>query len=84
MRNRKNTKKSIRKPATRVAGTLDQHFGDKLRARRVMMVPKLSQSERFGLLTAPSSTVIQASPVHTGITDSPAEELDHLFSRLVG
>ena len=45
MRNRKNTKKSIRKPATRVAGTLDQHFGDKLRARRVMMVPKLSQSE---------------------------------------
>ena len=44
----------------------------------------LSQSERFGLLTAPSSTVIQASPVHTGLTDSPAEELDRLFDRLVG
>jgi hypothetical protein len=45
---------------------------------------ELSQSERFGLLTAPSSTVIQASPVHTGLTRSPAEELDHLFRRLVG
>jgi hypothetical protein len=45
---------------------------------------KLSQSERFGLLTAPSSTVIQASPVHTGLTRSPEEELDHLFRRLVG
>lgn len=44
----------------------------------------LSQSERFGLLTAPSSTVIQASPVHTGLTDSPAEEIDRLFERLVG
>ncbi len=43
----------------------------------------LSQSERFGLLTAPSSTVIQASPVHTGITDSPEQELQHLFERLV-
>jgi hypothetical protein len=45
---------------------------------------ELSQSERFGLLTAPSSTVIQASPVHTGITRLPEEELDHLFRRLVG
>jgi Protein of unknown function (DUF3037) len=43
----------------------------------------LSQSERFGLLTAPSSTVIQASPVHTGLTDSPEQELQHLFDRLV-
>jgi transcriptional regulator with XRE-family HTH domain len=45
MSNRKNAKKTIKKPATRAAGTLDQHFGDKLRARRVMMVPKISQSE---------------------------------------
>ena len=36
------------------------------------------------MLTAPSSTVIQASPVHTGLTHSPEEELDHLFRRLVG
>jgi hypothetical protein len=32
---------------------------------------ELSQPERFGLLTAPSSTLTQASPVHTGITGSP-------------
>ena len=44
----------------------------------------LSQAERFGLLTAPSSTVIQASPVHTGLTVSPTSELDRLFRRLVG
>ncbi|MCW2981402.1 MAG: hypothetical protein JWO14_3129 [Solirubrobacterales bacterium] len=43
----------------------------------------LTQSERFGLLTAPSSTVIQASPVHTGLTESPEHELQHLFERLV-
>jgi hypothetical protein len=46
-------------------------------------VANLSQSERFGLLTAPSSTVIQASPVHIGLTDSPEQELQHLFERLV-
>jgi hypothetical protein len=45
---------------------------------------ELSQSERFGLLTAPSSTVIQTSPVHVGITDAPDQELEHLFKRLVG
>jgi transcriptional regulator with XRE-family HTH domain len=50
MSNRKNAKKAIKKPATRAAGTLDLHFGDKLRARRVMMVPKISQSELGGAL----------------------------------
>lgn len=46
-------------------------------------VGKMSRSDRFGLLTAPSSTVIQTSPVHTGLTESPEQELDHLFARLV-
>jgi Protein of unknown function (DUF3037) len=46
-------------------------------------VAKMSRSDRFGLLTAPSSTVIQTSPVHTGLTRSPEQELDHLFARLV-
>jgi Protein of unknown function (DUF3037) len=32
----------------------------------------LSQSERFGLLTAPSSTVIQASPIHTASPNRPS------------
>ncbi len=45
---------------------------------------RLGQGERFHWLVAPSSTVIQASEVHTGLTDDPAAELDHLFERLVG
>ena len=45
---------------------------------------KLGQGERFHWLVAPSSTVIQASEVHTGLCDDPAVELDHLFERLVG
>jgi DUF3037 family protein len=43
----------------------------------------LEPSERFHWLTAPSSTVVQPSPVHTGLTADPAAELDHLFERLV-
>lgn len=45
---------------------------------------QLVQGERFHWLVAPSSTVIQASEVHTGLCDDPAVELDHLFERLVG
>jgi hypothetical protein len=44
---------------------------------------QLDASERFGFLTAPSSTVVQASPVHVGLCQDPAETLDHLFSELV-
>jgi hypothetical protein len=43
----------------------------------------LSIGERFHFLVAPSSTVIQPSEVHTGLCDDPADELDHLFERLV-
>jgi hypothetical protein len=46
-------------------------------------VAALPRSERFHWLTAPSSTVVQPSPVHTGLTDDPARELDRLFSALV-
>lgn len=45
---------------------------------------RLGQGERFHWLAAPSSTVIQASEVHTGLCDDPGAELDHLFERLVG
>lgn len=38
---------------------------------------------RFGILTAPRSTVVQPSPVHAGITDDPARTLAGLMSRLV-
>ena len=43
----------------------------------------LEPSERFHWLTAPSSTIVQSSPVHTGLTSDPADELEHLFERLV-
>jgi hypothetical protein len=44
---------------------------------------RLDRSERFGWLAAPSSTVIQPTAVHTGLTEDPAAELDRLFARLV-
>jgi hypothetical protein len=46
-------------------------------------VAKLDASERFGWLVAPSSTIIQPSPVHTGICDDPQAMLDRLFDELV-
>ncbi len=45
---------------------------------------RLEASERFHWLVAPSSTVLQCSPVHTGLTDDPEAELDRLVARLVG
>jgi hypothetical protein len=46
-------------------------------------VAGLPQSERFHWLTAPASTIVQPSDVHTGLTDDPAGELDKLFEQLV-
>ena len=46
-------------------------------------IAALPASERFHWLTAPASTIVQPSPVHTGLTSDPAAELEHLFSRLV-
>jgi hypothetical protein len=43
----------------------------------------MSQSERFGWLTTPRSTVVQPGPIHAGTTDDPAATLDHLFATLV-
>jgi len=47
-------------------------------------IAALPQAERFGWLAAPSSTIIQPSPVHTGLTDDPPRTLDELFAELVG
>ena len=41
------------------------------------------QSERFRWLTAPRSTIVQPSPIHTGLCDEPQQQLDRLFERLV-
>ncbi len=43
----------------------------------------LPGSERFGWLVAPSSTIIQTSEVHTGLTADPHRTLDTLFNELV-
>jgi transcriptional regulator with XRE-family HTH domain len=42
--NRKSAKQVIKR-TSRATGSLDVYFGEKLRARRLMMVPKLSQEE---------------------------------------
>ena len=46
-------------------------------------VGRLPLGERFGWLVAPRSTVMQPSPVHTGLTDDPEAELERLLSRMV-
>ena len=46
-------------------------------------IAQLPQSERFGALSAPSSTIVQPSEVHTGVCEDGGNELDELFVRLV-
>lgn len=46
-------------------------------------IAALEQSERFGWLAAPSSTIVQPSAVHTGLCEDPAGTLRALFDRLV-
>lgn len=43
----------------------------------------LPPRERFGRVVAPRSTIIQPSPVHTGLCEDPAEELARLMRELV-
>ena len=38
---------------------------------------------RFGMLTAPRSTVVQPSPIHAGVTTDPEVTLSALLARLV-
>jgi hypothetical protein len=46
-------------------------------------IARLAAPERFRWLSSPSSTMIQPSDVHGGMTEGPAAELDELFERLV-
>jgi hypothetical protein len=41
------------------------------------------RGRRFRRLTAPRSTIVQAGPVHTGLTADPAVELERLLAALV-
>jgi hypothetical protein len=44
---------------------------------------RLAAPERFRWITSPSSTMLQPSEVHGGLTESPERSLDELFERLV-
>ena len=46
-------------------------------------VARLDAPERFRWVTSPSSTMLQPSGVHGGVTDSPEASLQDLFERLV-
>ncbi len=46
-------------------------------------IGKLSQRERFHWLVAPRSTVIQTSPVHSGLCEDPAKEIEQLMGAMV-
>ena len=47
------------------------------------VIGQLSQSERFHWLVSPRSTVIQTSPVHSGLCTDPAAKLEHLLKTMV-
>jgi hypothetical protein len=46
-------------------------------------IAALSIAERFHWLVAPRSTIIQISPVHAGICESPALALQQLVARML-
>ena len=43
----------------------------------------LARAERFHWLVSPCSTVIQPSPVHSGLCTDPAAALEHLMDQMV-
>jgi hypothetical protein len=46
-------------------------------------IAKLSQKERFHWLTSPRSTIIQVSPVRTGVTSDPSAVIERLTQQLL-
>jgi hypothetical protein len=46
-------------------------------------IGRLSRRERFHWLVAPRSTVIQVSPVHSGLCRDPAAALERLLEQVV-
>jgi hypothetical protein len=46
-------------------------------------IGRLTTRERFHWLVAPRSTIIQVSPVHSGLCGDPAAALERLFERMV-
>lgn len=46
-------------------------------------IGQLSQAERFHWLVAPRSTIIQPSPVHSGLCSDPEASVEHLLRTMV-
>lgn len=46
-------------------------------------IGKLPLKERWHWLVAPRSTIVQVSPVHAGLCETPGLELEHLLDRMV-
>jgi hypothetical protein len=46
-------------------------------------IAALEPAERFHWLVAPRSTIVETSPVHSGLCDDPAKTLDHLIEGMV-
>jgi len=46
-------------------------------------IGQLPQKERFHWLVAPRSTILQTSPVHSGLCADPQAALEALFARMV-
>ena len=46
-------------------------------------IGKLPRKERWHWLVAPRSTIVQVSPVHAGLCDSPEPELERLLDQMV-
>jgi hypothetical protein len=46
-------------------------------------IGQLPQKERWHWLVAPRSTILQTSPVHSGLCEDPARSLEHLMDTLV-
>lgn len=46
-------------------------------------IARLSLRERFHWLVSPRSTMIQISPVHSGLCEHPESALDDLFAKMV-
>jgi hypothetical protein len=46
-------------------------------------IGQLSQAERFHWLVSPRSTIIQTSPIHSGLCSDPAATLQSLLQKLV-
>jgi hypothetical protein len=46
-------------------------------------IARLSQRERFHWLVSPRSTIIQMSPVHSGLCAAPEEAVEQLSRRLL-